>query len=166
MNVYYVFPESVTVKYIDKPVRNFFQLISLLLMLRAACCKHCSYGDFLWNMTYSVLPRTRRFGWHKNNVRNNFFGAQLTPYNLPFGWRKNNLKNNFFAKRLTRATRTCPARNNFSISLDNGLHRTVQCTTPTRPIRSYTVRCDELKLTLGNLFLCYLIGIFSWRSWK
>ncbi len=25
----------------------------------------------------------------------------------------------------------------------------------------YTVRCDELKLTLGNLFLCYLIGIFS-----
>jgi hypothetical protein len=24
-----------------------------------------------------------------------------------------------------------------------------------------TVRCDELKLTLGNLFLCYLIGIFS-----
>ncbi len=30
----------------------------------------------------------------------------------------------------------------------------------------YTVRCDELKLTLGNLFLCYLIGIFSRRSWK
>ncbi len=24
-----------------------------------------------------------------------------------------------------------------------------------------TVRCDELKLTLGNLFLCYLIGIYS-----
>jgi hypothetical protein len=30
----------------------------------------------------------------------------------------------------------------------------------------YTVRCDELKLTLGNLFLCYLIGIISWSSWK
>ncbi len=30
----------------------------------------------------------------------------------------------------------------------------LQCT-------SYTVRCDELKLTSGNLFLCYLIGIFS-----
>ncbi len=29
---------------------------------------------------------------------------------------------------------------------------------------AYTVRCDELKLTLGNLFLCYLIGIFSRRS--
>ncbi len=27
--------------------------------------------------------------------------------------------------------------------------------------QDYTVRCDELKLTLGNLFLCYLIGIFS-----
>jgi hypothetical protein len=24
-----------------------------------------------------------------------------------------------------------------------------------------TVRCDELKLTLGNLFLCYLTGTFS-----
>ncbi len=30
----------------------------------------------------------------------------------------------------------------------------------------YTVRCDELKLTWENLFLCYLIGIFSRRSWK
>jgi hypothetical protein len=30
----------------------------------------------------------------------------------------------------------------------------------------HTVRCDELKLTLGNLFLCYLIGIFSRKSWK
>ncbi len=27
--------------------------------------------------------------------------------------------------------------------------------------RYYTVRCDELKLTLGDLFFCYLIGIFS-----
>jgi hypothetical protein len=29
------------------------------------------------------------------------------------------------------------------------------------PCVYYTVRCDELKLTLGNLFLCNLIGIFS-----
>jgi hypothetical protein len=31
----------------------------------------------------------------------------------------------------------------------------------TEYILNYTVRCDELKLTLGNLFLCYMIGIFS-----
>ncbi len=29
-----------------------------------------------------------------------------------------------------------------------------------------TVRCDELIFRLGNWFLCSLIGIFSWRSWK
>jgi hypothetical protein len=34
------------------------------------------------------------------------------------------------------------------------------------PMTPCTVRCEELKLTSGDLFLCYLIGIFSWRSWK
>ncbi len=44
----------------------------------------------------------------------------------------------------------------------NGIFGTVYSVKDTKDL--YTVRCNELKLTLGNLFLYYLIGIYSRRS--